>query len=90
MSTVQIEDDVKKKLFAVAAELQSELGKKVSLNEAIKVLLEAYKSTKTDKVKMLSLFGCLRPTLEARRILSELRAEEEEGDLERLTRKRDA
>ena len=89
LSTVQVEDDVKKELFTVAAELQSKLGRRVSLSEAIKVLLESYKSDKRDVAKMLSLFGCVGPTLEARKILRELRAKEE-GEFEHLTRKFDA
>jgi hypothetical protein len=77
MSTVQVEDEVKKELFAVAAELQSKLGRRVSLSEAIRVLLESYKSNKRDVAKIITLFGCLGPTLEARKILKELRAREE-------------
>ena len=89
MSTVQVAGDVKKELFAVAAELQSKLGRRVSLGEAIKVLLEAYRAKERDAAKMLSLFGCLGSTSEARRLLRELRAGEERG-LERLAGKRDA
>jgi len=77
MSTIQVEDDVKKELFIVAAELQSKLGRRVSLSEAIRVLLESYKSNKRDIDKMLALFGCLGPALEARNLLKELRAKEE-------------
>lgn len=88
VSTVQVEDDVKRELFAVAAALQSKLGRRVSLSEAIKVLLEAYKAKERDVAKMLSLFGCLEPTSEAGRLLRELRAGEEKN-LERLARKHD-
>lgn len=89
MSTVQVEDNLKKELFAVAAELQSKLGRRVSLSEAIKVLLESYKTKKRDIAKMLSLFGCLSPTSETKTLLRELRAGEEKS-LEHLTRKHDA
>jgi len=79
LSTIQVEDDVKKKLFSVAAELQSKLGKRVSLSEAIKVLLEAYRAEERDVPKMLSLFGCLGTTsrARARSFLRELRAGED-------------
>ena len=86
VSTVQIDDDVKKELFAVAAVLQSKLGRRVSLGEAIEVLLEAYRAKERDMAKMLSLFGCLGPAPEARKLLREIRAEEERG-LEDLARK---
>lgn len=88
VSTVQVEDGVKRELFAVAAELQSKLGRRVSLSEAVKVLLDAYRASRRDEKTMLSLFGCLQPTPEARRLLRELRAEEESA-LEHAARKRD-
>jgi len=89
VSTVQVEEDIKKALFTVAAELQAKLGRRVSLGEAIKVLLDAYRARERDVTKMLSLFGCLGPTLEARRLLRELRTGEERG-LEHFARKHDA
>jgi len=76
MSTIQVEEDVKRELFTVAAELQSKMRRRVSLSEAIKFLLETYRAKKRDAEKLLSLFGCLGPTLEARKILRELRAQE--------------
>ena len=72
MSTVQVEGEVKEELFAVAAELQSKLGRRACLSEAIKVLLQTYTAKERDVVKMLSLFGCLGTTPEARRLLGEL------------------
>lgn len=86
MSTVQVEKDVKRELFAVAAELQSKVGRKVSLSETIKVLLKAYRSKERNVASMLSLFGSLSSTSEARKLQKELRAEEE-IDLEHLARK---
>jgi len=86
MSTIQVEDDVKKQLFSIAAELQSKRGRKASLNEAIKHLISIYRSGKRDIPTMLSLFGCLSPEPQARTLLKELRAKEEER-LERLERK---
>jgi hypothetical protein len=89
MSTVQVEDDIKKELFAVAAELQSKLGRRVSLSEAVRVLLETYRANERDMAKMLSLFGCLGPASEGKKLLGEIRAEEEKS-LEHLTRKHNA
>lgn len=86
MSTIQVDDDVKRELFTVAADLQSKLGRKVSLSEAIVMLLEAYRTRERNVAKMLSLYGCLGQASEARRLLAELRAEEER-DLERLAGK---
>jgi len=79
VSTIQVEDDVKRELFAVAAELQSKLGRRVSLSEAIKVLLESYKAKERDVARMLSLFGCLGQASDAQRLLDELRVREGNG-----------
>jgi len=76
MPTVKVEDDVKKELFAVAAGLQSKLGRRVSVGEAIEVLLRTYRARERDTAKVLSLFGCLGSYLNAQKILRELRAEE--------------
>jgi len=86
MSTIQVEDEVKKQLFSIAAELQSKRGRKASLNEAIKHLINLYRFGKRDIPRMLSLFGCLSSEPKARIILKELRAREEER-LETLDRK---
>jgi len=86
MTTVQVDEDVKRELFTVAAELQSKLGRRVSLSEAIKFLLQLYRARNRDVDKILSLFGCLGPSVDARRALKELRTMEEKS-LERLTRK---
>jgi len=86
MSTIQVEDEIKQQLFSIAAELQSKRGRKTSLNEAIKHLINIYLSENRDIPRMLSLFGCLSPETKARRLLKELRVKEEER-LEKLTRK---
>jgi len=86
MTTVQVEDETKKHLFSIAAELQSKRGKRASLNEAIKHLINVYLSGKRDIPRMLSLFACLSTEPKAHVILKELRAKEEER-LEKLTRK---
>jgi len=83
MSTIQVEEKVKKQLFSIAAELQSRRGMRVSLNEAIKHLISIYYSGKRDIPRALSLFACLRSEPEARHLLKKLRLREEE----RLERK---
>jgi len=86
MSTIQVENEVKEQLFSIAAELQSKRGKKTSLNEAIKHLINIYHSERRDTPRILSLFACLSPEPKARTILKELRAKEEKR-LEELKRK---
>jgi predicted CopG family antitoxin len=87
MTTVQVEDDVKRELFSVAAELQARLGRKVSLNEAIRILVESYRSKDRDVKEILSFFGSLSRGQEARELLKEMR-HEEDFRLERIAGKR--
>jgi hypothetical protein len=92
MSTVQVEESVKRKLFSYAAKLQAQSGRKVSLSEAIDRLLQKQQSLEdaedmVDKAKILSLFGILRGSEKpARRVLRELRDEEERSIGERYAR----
>jgi len=78
MSTIQVEEEIKRQLFSIAAELQSKRGKKTSLSEAIRHLINFYLYQKRDVPRMLSLFGCLGSEPKAKAILKELRAKEEE------------
>ncbi|MEM2915524.1 MAG: hypothetical protein QXH91_09040 [Candidatus Bathyarchaeia archaeon] len=75
MATIQIDEKVKRMLFAFAAELQQRSGRRISLSEAIKELLEIYHKSQMDREKLLSLFGCLEE--EARTLLRDLRQGEE-------------
>jgi len=76
MVTIQVGEDTKIRLLKLAAKLQLELGRKVSIDEAIRFLLRKRKN----KDKLMSFFGCLkgRDIREAYKQLQELRREEEE------------
>lgn len=77
---VQVDKKVKKRLFTYAAKLQQEAGRKVSLSEAINKLLDSELEEKTDKQKLLSLFGVLRgEKTSAQKILKEVRKREEKA-----------
>jgi hypothetical protein len=84
-----VDGRTKKELFAVAADLQRTLGRKTSLNDAIHHLIQLYRGAGRDVQLMLSLFGSLRPSSEARKILADLRKEEDQH-LERTARKHSA
>lgn len=87
MTTIQVDERVKRMLFTFAAELQQKSGGRFSLGEAIKHLLEYYGKSQRDKSKLISVFGCLNgETEEARMLLRDLR-QGEERRLEALTRK---
>ena len=76
MSTVQVERKVKEDLFTIAADLQRKLGRKVSLNEAIRELIKSFKREERDKRLILSLFGSVKEAHKARQTLRELRRNE--------------
>jgi len=78
MSTIQVDEEIKRQLFSIAAELQLKRGKKTSLSEAIRHLINVYLSQKRDISMMLSLFGCLGSEPKAQALLKELKAEEDE------------
>lgn len=81
MSTVQVDEEVKKKLFSYAARLQEKSGRKVSLSDAIDTLLDSQNEgfpPNSGKERMLSMYGILEgETKVARRTLQELRQSEE-------------
>ncbi len=62
MSSVQVENRVKKKLSSYAAKLQAESRRKVSLSEAIDRLLDMQlrEDDIVNKKKLASLFGILK------------------------------
>ena len=77
LSTVQVDEETKKKLFSYAAKLQEKSGRKVSLSEAINNLLDSQESDRLDKSKVLSLYGILKgEEADARKALGELRQEQ--------------
>lgn len=86
MSSVQVDEEVKRQLFSIAAELQLKSGRKTSISEAIRHLINMYLSQRRDIPRMLSLFGCLGAEPKAQTLLKELRMKGEEK-LERIERK---
>ncbi|MBS7250562.1 MAG: hypothetical protein KIH08_08225 [Candidatus Freyarchaeota archaeon] len=85
MSTIQVDEETKRKLLEIAGRLQAELKRNVTFNDAIKFLIEQYEGKK-DFSALRPFFGILRNSPgEVRRILGELR-EEEGKRLEKFTR----
>ncbi|HUX99993.1 MAG TPA: hypothetical protein VMV49_10605 [Candidatus Deferrimicrobium sp.] len=81
-TTIQISDEVQRKLFQLINKMEKELGRRISYNEAIQYLLDKQKS-KVDKkhfIKNLEKFrGTLKPG-EGKEYLKEMRALENERD----------
>lgn len=79
--TIQVSNDVKIELVKLAGELQQMLGKKVSIDDAIRYLLK----NRRNKELFMKFYGCLRGK-DIKKAYDELRRLrlEEERRLERL------
>jgi pentatricopeptide repeat protein len=79
VATIQISAKTQKRLFEVASRLQLRLKRRVSFDEAIRYLLEHGKVEGKNKHRFASFYGCARAgkAEEARKMLRELRTEEE-------------
>ena len=81
-TTIQITEEVQQRLFQVINKIESELGRRVSYNEAIQYLLDKQdaKINKEQLSKNLEpFFGILKPG-EGKKYLNELRRLEYERD----------
>ena len=59
-TTIQLSDETQSKLFQLVARLQSELGKRVSYDEAIALLIQQTQGTHEAREHFEKLFGALR------------------------------
>ena len=87
MTVVQISEETKQRLVEVAAKLQMSVKRRVSLDQAVRFLIEQYDLKKPNTELFYSFFGCLKgyDIKKAHDDLKELR-KEEETRLERLAR----
>ena len=76
MATIQVKEWIKQELFTIAADLQRKRSRRDSLNGAIGELIKSYRGETRDKRQLLSLFGSIAESKEARGILHELRKNE--------------
>jgi len=89
-TTIQISEETKKKLFLVMNNLEKKWGRRVTYDEAIKLLLQK-ETNEVDKdqfLKNIKLFqGILKPG-EGKKLLKELRKESHERE-KKLTKRID-
>ena len=57
---IRVTKEVKKKLVKLAAEIQQEKGKKISLNYAIDFLIDFYYNRRKNPQLLISLFGSIK------------------------------
>ena len=78
MTTIQIDEEIKRKLLEISGRLQIQLKKNITFNDAIQYLIENHEGQRVLK-DLIPLFGFLKTeNLETRKLLAELRNQEEE------------
>jgi len=89
MATIQVSEDVKRKLLEISSRLQLKSNHKVSFDEAIRYLVNETKSKQRNKARFQLFYACLggKNVEEGFRELRELRRGEDERikSLERKT-----
>jgi len=75
-TTIQLTEETQSKLFQVMSQLQSELGKRVSYDEAIALLIARTQGTREAREHFEKLFGALRGEKAAWKDLRQLRKTE--------------
>lgn len=78
MTTIQVDEEIKRKLLEISGRLQIQLKKNITFNDTIQYLIDTHEGQRVLK-DLTPLFGFLKTeNQEARRLLTELRNEEEE------------
>lgn len=76
MTTIQIDDETRVKLFKLMTELQKSFGRRLSFNEVVNYLISEHESKLSARKHLLELFGTLE-IAQAKEELQKLRKEEE-------------
>jgi len=76
VTTIQIDDGTREKLFRLMTELQKSFGRRLSFNEVVNHLISEYESKLNARKHLLELFGTLDIS-QAKEELQKLRKEEE-------------
>ena len=76
MTTIQIDNGTRDKLFKLMTELQKSFGRRLSFNEVVNYLVSEHESKLSARKHLLELFGSLEIT-QAKEELQKLRKEDE-------------
>ena len=78
MTTIQIDEETKRKLLEISGRLQIQFKKNITFNDTIQYLIDSHEKQRVLK-DLIPLFGFLRTEgREARQLLTDLRKKEEE------------
>lgn len=83
-TTIQVSEETQAKLIQIAADLQAKLGRRVSYDEAITILIEQSRGVQEARDRFHKLFGSLRGDKKAWKELRKLR--EEDKRLEKISK----
>ena len=75
-TTIQVSEETQARLIQLAAELQAKLGRRVSYDEAITLLIDQSRGVEEARDRFHKLFGSLRGDKEAWKNLQQLRRED--------------
>jgi hypothetical protein len=82
-TTIQVDEKTRRELFRVVSQLEREMGRRVTFDEAIMVLIERERAKESARAKFHSLYGTLGPDTKAWTELRKLRRAERDR-LEKL------
>ena len=85
VTTIRINEETRKRLFAKVAELEARLGRRVSYDEAISFLLDESGETREARIQFTKLFGAVKNDKKVWMELRRLRREDK-SRLERLAK----
>lgn len=83
-TTIQVSEETQARLIQLAAEFQAKLGRRISYDEAITILIEQSRGVEEARDRFHKLFGSLRGDKEVWKNLQQLRREDKR--LERLSK----
>ncbi len=83
VTTIQVEEKTKEQLFELVSELEREMSKRVTYDEAIRALLRDARERRSARERFRKQYGALGPDREAWQDLSKLRRSER-ARLERI------
>lgn len=75
-TTIQVSEETQARLIQLAAEMQAKLGRRVSYDEAITILIEKSRGVEEARDRFHKLFGTLRGDKKAWKELRRLREED--------------
>jgi hypothetical protein len=77
VTTIQVNEETQRELFKVVTEMQAKLGRKVSYDEAIMMLISQIRGVDDARKKFRDMFGMLAGEKSVWKDLKKLRVEED-------------